>query len=62
MNKIAKIKLIKKPAKCVWTLGSSSKITGKSEMPELCKEKKCDGHDSKCERYMPMTEGIKNDD
>lgn len=31
------------PLKCIWRNGSTNKFTGKSEMPELCKMRKCKG-------------------
>ena len=38
---------------CVWHKASTNKQTMKSEMPQTCQLKKCDGYNKKCLAYQP---------
>ena len=41
---------------CAWKTGSTNTKTGKGELPDRCKELKCDGKEKRCDFYQPMVE------
>ena len=42
------------PQPCVWIRGSTCSETGKSELPQPCQEKGCNGYNIFCESYQPI--------
>ncbi|MEM2948723.1 MAG: hypothetical protein QXG02_04320 [Candidatus Anstonellales archaeon] len=44
--------------RCIWADASTNPRTGKAEMPEACKKRKCDGFQKEplCENFIPVRE------